>query len=321
MPKKKRNLHARNFGLRSRCIDRAAKHAIHLATESHSSAATLYYRWLRFSRWLKRRYAIKDLRKIQRLHLLEYGDWLLDEVEDEALAPSTAQNYLSAINQILSIAREDDLVYANPVKDCGIPKRSGICDRDKSTSVSDHQTAIDQVDDHLAALLNLQRHFGLRFEESCKLDAKNTLKQALSNQLAPITEGTKGGRPRKVPITTAEQIDVLKDAAKVQLGQSMIPPDDSYKTFRNRAYRTIETLPVNFHGERHHYAQTRYQDLTGFNCPIKSGIPRGKAFFSAMAEALSISLSSAKSLDKQARQTISQELVHNRINITNSYLG
>lgn len=63
------------------------------------------------------------------------------------------------------------------------------------------------------------------------------------------------------------------------------------------------------HGLRHAYAQTRYRELTGWECPINGG-PLRKDLNSFQKE-----------LDNQARLVISQELGHSRVSITKNYIG
>jgi hypothetical protein len=63
------------------------------------------------------------------------------------------------------------------------------------------------------------------------------------------------------------------------------------------------------HGLRHHYAQARYEALTGWKAPAAGG-PDAQV------------LTQEQRLeDAMARQTISQELGHERAQITAVYLG
>ena len=63
------------------------------------------------------------------------------------------------------------------------------------------------------------------------------------------------------------------------------------------------------HGLRHHYAQARYEALTGWKAPAAGGPP-------------SRTLTREQRLqDAFARQTITYELGHTRLQITAIYLG
>jgi hypothetical protein len=63
------------------------------------------------------------------------------------------------------------------------------------------------------------------------------------------------------------------------------------------------------HGLRHAYAQERYRELTGWPAPAAGG-PTVKALTAEQ-----------RTIDRQARLTISQELGHEREQITSIYLG
>ena len=88
----------------------------------------------------------------------------------------------------------------------------------------------------------------------------------------------------------------------------MIPKEKSYKTHLASFERVTSALGVGqTHGLRHGYAQTRYKELMGFDCPAVGGSR------SLTADEL------AK--DKEIRMLISQELGHGRIGVTSIYLG
>ncbi|OBW97091.1 hypothetical protein QV02_01835, partial [Gallibacterium anatis] len=63
------------------------------------------------------------------------------------------------------------------------------------------------------------------------------------------------------------------------------------------------------HGFRHAYAQQRYFELTGRLAPNQSGVAR------------KMMTDEQKAQDLQARQVISSELGHNRIDVVARYIG
>ena len=176
----------------------------------------------------------------------------------------------------------------------------------------------ERLPERLGALLDLQRHLGLRFKESALLDARRALKQASKEGRVEVVDGTKGGKARIVPIVGAEQVAALAVAAAIQDGRSMVPKASArYIDFKRECYREFS----GWHGERHAYAQARYEALAGAPCPVVAGIKHGKAHHAFLAERLGLSLKQAKTLDQEARKTIAEELGHGRIGITNAYLG
>ncbi|MBY7813864.1 integrase domain-containing protein [Vibrio fluvialis] len=321
MRSERANPDARNFGLQSRDMSKAGLNALKEGMKSFQSIATIYERWRVFSTWIKSEQGIKDMRDIKKAHLVAYAAHLNDRYERGEIAPSTTQNYLSAVNRVMEIARGDRQVRVDPVAEGGLPKRSGIASDDRSVSEVAHSVAVGVASERLGALLELQRNFGLRFEESAKLDAVKALREAEKNGSVSVKDGTKGGRARTVPITNAAQVSALQRATSVQDGRSMIPVDQSYREFRQEAYREIGRHPVNFHGERHHYAQTRYRELLGAECPVKAGTKHGHAHHEYLARELGISVEQARTLDKEIRTEVARELGHGRIDVTNSYLG
>ena len=64
-----------------------------------------------------------------------------------------------------------------------------------------------------------------------------------------------------------------------------------------------------FHGHRHFYAQARYQELTGRECPARGG-PTSKQLTAKQ-----------KAIDREAREVISREMGHGREQVTAVYLG
>ena len=169
--------------------------------------------------------------------------------------------------------------------------------------------------------MELQRELGLRYEESAKIDARAALAQAERTSTVTISAGTKGGLSRSVPIVRNEQIEVLRNAAAIQGNhRSMIPAQQTYWQYREQCYAE---KPDNyqFHGERHDYAQQRYEALTGIPCPVAAGVGHGAEHHQYIADRLSVSVAEAKQIDRDAREQVASELGHGRIGVTNNYLG
>ena len=313
-----------NYNLGSRNIVMAAKNALTRAGKSFSSVATISQRFSHFASFAKETAGIKIMEQISRENVLSYAKALAEKVEAGQLSATTVQNYLSAVNVILSLARGDSALRVKPVSEAGFPSRSGIAKINKSVSLEAHNSAINKATEIISIMLELQRNLGLRFEESAKIDAKKVLSgYGLGKKFVTITDGTKGGRIRQVPIFSYSQIQALQRAASYQEKhhqRSMIPKAKSYKDFRNDAYNQIRNLGKNFHGERHAYAQERYKQLMGFNAPVVEGTT-SLANLKFEAFRLGVPVSLLKEKDYLVRLQISAELGHSRVSITRSYLG
>ena len=314
---RRRHPDARNFGLKNRDLYRAGVNALREGMRSHSSIATMADRWKIFANFCRKNLKISDMRRIGIGHIRSYADHLLHRLDLGELSPATAQNYLSAVNRVLEIARGDRAVRLDPVHDAGLPRRSGIATENHAMVPNEHQRWLASVPPLLAASMALQREFGLRFEESVKIDAKKALNEAIHSGVVRISDGTKGGRPRLVP-AGSEQIAALQRAAELQGAHwSLIPKELTYASYREACYR----YGVRFHSERHAYAQARYEALTGACCPVAAGVAHGAPHHRYLATALGLPLPEARALDSQVRLQIAAELGHGRVSITNAYLG
>jgi len=309
---------AYNYGLGNRDMAWAGYNALKRdnSGRSFSGLDTTSMRWGRFCEWAKGQ-GIKRMEKIGKADVIRYGVELAGRVKAGLMEESTAQNYVSAVNTVMEIARGDRVVTVSPTADCGIGKRTGIATTSRAVGEEEHREARERLSERLGAILELGRYLGLRFKESALIDASTALKQALSERRVRIDDGTKGGRPRVVPIVRAEQLAALAVAAAIQDGRSMVPKEARYVDFQRACYREFS----GWHGERHAYAQARYEALVGAPCPVVAGIKHGKAHHAFLAERLGLSVAQAKAWDLTNRKTIAEELGHGRIGITNAYLG
>lgn len=313
-----------NYSLGSRNMTIAAKNALSRAGKSFSSVATISQRFSHFAAFAKAEYGAKIMEQVTRDTVVAYAKTLVEKVNSGELSAATAQNYLSAVNVVMSLARGDYALRVTAVGDAGLASRSGIAKEDKSVSIADHLNAIGKASPALAIMLELQRELGLRFEESAKIDALKAYAQALEKESVKVEAGTKGGRVREVPITSNAQLSALKAAAEYQAFhklKSMIGSGQSYKDFRNGAYNEIRGLGVAFHGERHAYAIARYQAMVGVAPPVVLGIKKPSDHIKYVAKVLGVSVKDAGLLDYSARLRISVELGHSRTSVTRSYLG
>ncbi|MDD1829963.1 integrase domain-containing protein [Photobacterium sp. ZSDE20] len=331
----RQNPNARNFGLGSKDILSAARNALVEQRESKvigfQTVRNHHANFSRFINTMKSEFNInlKDFRKIEYEHVQQYAVHLVDRVSNESLSTASAHQYLSSVNRVIEHARGDKNCTINPVKDAGLPVRTGVCRESQYVSASRHAEIKTQLPERAGSLVSLQRELGFRFQESAKFDAvKNQHIQV--GQTLRISAGTKGGRDREILIRTESQTDAIKHAANIQQNdRSMIPGEMSYKDFRNDCYRQFSTIPAwHCHAERHSYAHNLYQKLytektgiTGISSPVEAGIKHGTEHHQYLAEKLNLTVNEAKSLDNEIRLQVSIELGHSRISIANNYLG
>jgi len=310
----------RNLGLGSRNLTRAGKTCAHQSGKAFATRGTLAARWSVFAKWLEQTQGIKRMEDITRDHLMAYGQTLKARVERNELKASTAQLYVSAVNSLMAPATQGQWQTVSPTRDCGIPKRSYVPETSKAMPQARHdQLQVSVDDERILVLLNLQRTLGLRFKESALLDAQKALRQAQRENRITVFSGTKGGKRRHVPVST-EAMAALETAASLQDGTSMIPANLRYIDFRDHCYRQAQQQEFQFHGQRHHYAQQRYQALTGMPAPVNTDIAKS-AWPAYMATQLLIDEATAEQLDQRARSILSQELGHERLEVVRVYIG
>ena len=234
----------------------------------------------------------------------------------KGLTTGTIRNRLAAIH----------FLYALMGKADAKPKNALLMPRDRqrvptyATRIktwAENDIALDEVlkrvpakDVYVADALRLQRAFGLRMRESLLIDVHESDRTIL----LWLHRGTKGKRPRWVPIETPEQRRLLDDLkARYAPGMALIGPE-SERSFRNasRRYYAVlrrvcgiskEEANVTGHGNRIGYLCDQYFRLTGERAPILGGKP-------VMRE-----------LDREARTYIAFIGGHFRGSVASRYLG
>jgi len=165
-------------------------------------------------------------------------------------------------------------------------------------------------DVNVARTLCFQLAFGLRLQEASLIRPK----QDDHGQVLQVIAGTKGGRPRTVPIETASQRAILDEAQQMitATGQhSLIPLRYNLRQWLNRCYTVFRACGLTriegivSHGARHQYANDLFEQFTGVQSPVRGG------------DQTKID----PHIVEMARTNISLRLGHARESISNAYLG
>ncbi|GAB6888965.1 hypothetical protein JCM13304A_24670 [Desulfothermus okinawensis JCM 13304] len=198
----------------------------------------------------------------------------------------------------------------------------------------------------------LQRELGLRFRESVGLN-KKTIERSLETGKLSLSrqDWTKNAREREIQLNEdqkkllEETKNYLEKSNQVNLAGAQAENWKDYKYishFRSFAdsvrteFNSSTNTNYRFHGERHAFAQSRYAQLWEQKIDIKIDPPikcKGD-FWTYVKDQVDCYLDKAekhiedkltlpelKAIDKEIRQEISQELGHNRVSITHTYLG
>lgn len=230
---------------------------------------------------------------------------LVHRWQDQELSTGTIKNRMAAIRWWATKVNKRN-VMANSNEYYGIPDRRFVTNESKAKDITEEQ--LNKVkDEHVRMSLELQRAFGLRREEAMKFIPSYADR---GDHIQLKASWTKGRKSRSIPIRTEQQREVLNRARSLVGLGSLIPSHRSY-VHQLRVYEgnTLRAGLSGMHGLRHAYAQDRYEKLTGRKCPATGGSD------------IKTLTSEQRKLDREARLTISQELGHEREQVTAAYLS
>jgi hypothetical protein len=235
----------------------------------------------------------------------KHVDALLAHWREQGISTGTLKNRLSALRWWAkkvnkpSIIAKDNSVY-------GIGKREYVAKASKAQEL-DNKKLSEISSPYVRLSICLQAAFGLRREESIKFSPSYAMQ---GDHIRLKSSWTKGGRARTVPIRNDEQRQLLKEVSAFAKGGALIPPTLNYVEHLHRYERQLRNAGMKkLHGLRHAYAQNRYKELTGWKSPVAGG-PASKSLNRDQ-----------RALNKLARETISRELGHNRVEVSSVYLG
>ena len=314
----------RNFGY-GRQLSYAGSQALkdlfaggHFATvKAHSD------RWQAFVRWCRSEEGpgYNDARQIDRQTLQDYAAYLGHQIQQGDLCIATAQNRLSSVNRTLAALRGDqDVRIASPSQALG-QKRSTV--RTRAPDGQDRQQVQrvlealgEQQHERVAAIVLLARATGMRLREAILADLPRLHREAEHLGRINIQDGTKGGRsgasaPRWIVVNEEVKVALqLARKASPTGSRNLLAQDESYAVFLQQTVLPArgalhEQGLKGFHELRAAYACERYAQLTGHAAPVNGG------------QCYRID----RDFDQQARQQISVELGHNRVDVVSAYIG
>lgn len=235
----------------------------------------------------------------------KHVDALVAHWLNQELSPGTIKNRLShvrwwagKVGKPAVVARDNDHYHVERRVYVTGQDKSRHLDIERLTKITDHHTRLS---------LRLQAAFGLRREEAIKFRPSYADK---GDKIVLKASWTKGGKARAIPVRNEDQRQLLDDIRRFAGRGALIPANKNYyQQMRTYERNTIKAGLDKNHGLRHAYAQTRYEELTGWQCPAAGG-PAHRALTAQQQD-----------LDNEARLLISRELGHERIAIVSVYCG
>jgi len=232
-------------------------------------------------------------------------DALVAKWHADGITPGTFKNRMAQLRWLCEKTGKAEIMERS--NDAyGIPDRVYVTNVSKAIEL-DLERLARITDPYTRMSLRLQWAFGLRRKEAIKIRPAWADR---GDRIALQPSWGKGKRARDVPIRNAGQRAVLEEAKTLAGTGSLIPKTMMYIRQLQRFKAQCQTVGIDHgHGLRHHYAQERYQELTGWACPARGG-PTSKQLTPEQKE-----------IDREARLTITAELGHGREQVTAVYLG
>lgn len=232
--------------------------------------------------------------------------YLNESWKAHGLSERTIKNRNANLRWLSIKINKQNIVPSN--EHLGIANRTYATNENKAIEIKDIDFS-KITNPNIYVQLHLQRYLGLRREESCKI------RPYLADRGDHIwlkSSWCKGGRERLIPITSPEARYWIDEAKKLVDGKnsSLIPSDKTYIQHREVYDKQVQHAGIKHpHGLRHAYAQERFRQLAGFECPACGGPTRDQL------------TQQQKKIDYSIREQISIYLGHSRVAIMAQYCG
>ena len=201
----------------------------------------------------------------------------VNDLKDKGLEHRTIENNLGAVRWLATKLNREHLLPSN--RDCGLKKREYNNENKAVQLTSGH---LASMDDRMQLINRLKAEFGLREKEAVKFDHRYAT--ASQGKIQLKGNWCKNKRPRSIEIVNNRQVQLLQEVEKFQKDNagehfkktgnySMIPDANKmkYDTYRKQVQAVSHELGIKGHSFRHQWAQDRFKQLSGIDCPIAEG--------------------------------------------------
>lgn len=290
---------------------------------------------------IKETAGIKTLKDLEQRHIMHIAEGLKHRAESDKISLSNANSYISSINNIVKYLGSDDL-HKIKASDYGLSRnisaKDGInkentreaADAFKSWLNAKYQQTNDLRYEALKHAVNIQS-VNLRLRESLliKLRTKDFSGNILS--LSRKKDGAKNSRTREIRLNPEQKLalmearDFLKSNKLENLNVGLLKQGRNFVNNTLKAFRKETGVYFHYHGERHWTAHEAYKNAwkeKGYNveCRARTGETK-EEWRQNILNNTGLTKKEFMTIDKEIRQDISRDLGHERIEITNRYLG
>lgn len=258
-------------------------------------------------------YKVDDTSNLKTKHI----EALVERWEKDGQSPSTIQNKISVFRVFARWIGKAGMVRSADglVKTPGAATRTYVAKEPKGWTANGVATSMIEQVERYDARVGMQLRcclvFGLRMQEAIELKPH----RADKGDYIVVSDGTKGGRARVVPLDTPDKRDLLEKCKKLVgcfRNAYMGEPGNTLAQNKRRFFYVMEkfkitrdALGVTAHGLRHEYVNKRYEELTGDKSPVEGGAVAAEN----------------PELDHEARTVIAEEVGHTRPSIVSCYSG
>ena len=290
---------------------------------------------------IKEETGLKTLKNLEQSQIEGIVSGSKANAEAGGISLSNANSHISSINNIIKYLGREDL-HVIKASDYGLSRKinekDGINKENSRESAAAFKTWLDEKytktnDLRYAALkhaANIQS-VNLRLKES--LIVKLRLKDLSNNilKMAAKGDGAKNSRAREIKLNHEQKASLLdarqflKDNNLKNLNIGTVKQGRDFANNTLKMFRKETNIAFHYHGERHWTAHEVYKNAwsaKGYDveCRARTGEEKQDWQNRIMTET-GLSKSEFKAYDKEIRQEISRDLGHERIEITNRYLG
>ena len=290
---------------------------------------------------LRNEIGIKTLKDLEQSHIEKIVLGLKEKVQAANMSTSAAGSYISSLNNITRYVGRSDL-HAIKASDYGlsrnIAEKDGINRENSRESAAAFKTWLiekyQQTNDlrygALKQAVSIQS-VNLRLRESLLVKLQN---KDLSQNILKIStkgDGSKNSRAREIKLNPEQKASLLearrflKDNGLKNLNIGTISQGRDFANNALKAFRQESGQNFHYHGERHWTTHERYKNAwsaKGYDVECRARTGESKQDWqNRIISETGLSKSEFKTMEKEIRQEISRGLGHERLSITDRYLG